>query len=277
MDIAQLTQLAKKLRITTLESTFKTETGNVATSMSVMDILVTLYFGEINGESVLKVDPQKSQWAERDFFILSSSEAAPALYSVLVEKGFFDIHELSQMYRHDSLLLGYLNGKTPGIDATTGMPGSGLSVAVGMAMALKQDKKKNRVYVLLNQSELQNGLVWEAAMTAFHYKLDNLTVFLNKNRMQADGAIAQIMDSDNEFERFESFGWKAYRVINGHDYDALLGTLYRSFKVSRRPRVLVCNTTKGKGIPFAENRAYYHNAPFSAEEMTEALAHLRSF
>lgn len=274
MDTKDLKQLATKLRIDILEMTSKANSGHVGGSLSVIDILTTLYFGEIDGKPILKTDPKNPDWEQQDYFVLSKGHAAPALYAVLAELGFFSKEELNNLRQVDSLLQGHPVRKIPGVHMTTGSLGQGLSAANGMAMSLKLDKKPNRVYCVMGDGELQEGQIWEAAMTSAHYKLDNLTAFVDNNKLQIDGFCSSIMNVEPIQNKFEGFGWKVIKVMDGNDTDQLIEAVVRAHNITRQPTLILANTIKGKDVCFAENKCSYHGVALSPEELTEAVKYL---
>lgn len=219
----------------------------------------------------MRYDPKKPQWDGRDYFILSKGHGCPALYTVLAHLGFFPKEELNHLRQINSLLEGHPVNKIPGIEATTGPLGQGLSFGNGIALALKMDKKSNRVYVLLGDGELQEGQIWEAAMTSSQYKLDNVTVFVDNNKLQQTNFVRSIKPVEPIGPKFAAFGWNVINVANGHDFDEIRDAIRRARKTKLKPTVLVCETVKGKGVPFAEHKASYHGVALSKEEMAEAI------
>ena len=276
MENKKLERIAAKLRVMALEAMHEANYGYTGSVMSVMEIVAALYFGVINDRQVMRVDPKKSQWDERDFLVFSKGHAAPALYAALAQRGFFAEDELKYFAKVGGLLTGFPSVKIPGVDATTGSLGQGLSVSVGLALSLKLDKKPNKVYTILGDAELQEGQNWEAAMSAAHYRLDNMIAFVDRNKLQMDGRVAQIMEIDPIFEKFTSFGWYPIRIIDGHNFDMLLEAINKAWNVKRKPVVIICNTIKGKGIPFAEHKAAYSRSVLSDAEMEEVLPLLRA-
>lgn len=270
-DSIQLHNKATELRIKCLKAIHKANSGHTGGSMSVMDILVLLYYGQFRGQPIMKYDPKKPGWEDQDYLILSKGHAAPALYTVLSDLGFFDESELDYLRQVNAMLQGHPVIKIPGVTMTTGSLGQGFAAAHGLALALKLDKAKNRVFTVLGDGELQEGIVWETAMSAAHYKSDNLIAFIDNNELQIDGFTRSVMNVEPIVEKFESFGWRVIKVRNGHNFDELLNAIEKTFHSARKPTCIVCNTIKGKGVTFAERNASYHGVPLSKEEMAEAI------
>lgn len=274
MKIEELKKLAVLLRLETIEAIHRANSGHTGGAMSAMDMLAVLYFGEINGKPVMKYDAKKPDWQEQDYFIMSKGHAAPALYAVLAEAGFFPREELKHLRQVNSLLQGHPVLKIPGVNATTGSLGQGLSVANGIALAAKLDRAKNRVYCMMGDGELQEGQIWEAAMTAAHYQLDNLIGLVDLNGLQIDGSTREVMNVEPVQDKFEAFGWKVIRVREGNDVEALLKAMEKAWKTQRQPTLILAHTVKGKCIPFAEGKVCYHGVALSPEEMAVAREEL---
>lgn len=275
MDFTELKKKAAQLRIDALTAIHKANSGHTGGSMSCMDILVSLYYGEVDGQKLLNVDPAKPRWDERDFFVMSKGHAAPALYAVLADLGFFDKSELDHLRQVGALLQGHPVVKIPGVEATTGSLGQGISVAVGLALACKMDREDRNVFALLGDGELQEGQVWEALMSASHYNLDNLVAFVDKNKLQIDGPCASVMNVEPIADKFEAFGWKVIPLVDGHDIEEIVYAIDKAKKVARQPVMILAPTVKGKGIAFAEGKVGYHGVALSEEEMEEAIPVLR--
>jgi transketolase len=275
-NIEDLQKKATELRLKTIQAIHNAKVGHPGGSLSVMDILVTLYYADMHGQPIMKYDPKKPGWEDQDYLVLSKGHAAPALYTILADLGFFDSDELNYLSKLNAMLESTPNQKIPGITVATGSHGHGFAKAHGMAMALKLDRKPNKVFAVLSDAELQNGLVWETALAAAQFKSDNLYTFIDYNEFQADGTTRSIMNVDPLAEKFESFGWRVFKVLNGHNYDDILTALDKSFSNARKPTVIICKTIKGKGVTFAERKAGYHNVPFSDAEMKEAVTDLEN-
>jgi len=276
MDYSDLIKKAAQLRVDTLTAINKAGFGYSGSSMSLMEILVTLYYGSLNNRPVFKYDVVKPDSAERDYLVLSKGHAAVALYSVLADKGFFHRSEMDYIGKLNSLLQTSPNIKVPGITAPVAYHGEGLSIACGIAMSLKMDRKLNHVFAILGDGELEEGQIWEAAMSAVHYKLNNLIAFIDNDDLQMDGPVRAVMDIGFIQSKFDSFGWKVIQVHDGHDFDQLLDALNRAFTSNRQPVCIWCHTTKGKGIPFAEGKVGYHDVPLSDAELSEVISYMKS-
>ena len=267
-NIEELRSLAKTVRGDIVSMLTESCSGHPGGSLSAADILTTLFFGEMN------IDPKNPKDADRDRFVLSKGHAAPVLYSVLARRGYFPVEELSTLRKIGSRLQGHPSMKClPGIDMSTGSLGQGISVAVGMSLAGKIDNKDYRVYALLGDGELEEGQVWEAAMSAAHYKLDNLTAFIDFNGLQIDGDITKVMNPSPIDKKFEAFGWNVL-VIDGHDIDEILNSIEKAKNCKGKPTVVICNTIKGKGVSFMENQASWHGTAPNKEQCKQALAEI---
>jgi len=242
--------------------------GHPGGSLSAADILTALYF------RVLRVDPENPDWPGRDRFVLSKGHAAPALYAALAERGFFPVDELMGLRGLGSHLQGHPDRKgTPGVDASTGSLGQGLSIAVGLALAGRLDKATWRVYALLGDGEIQEGQIWEAAMAAAHYGLDNLTAVLDQNGLQIDGPVEKIMAIEPLVDKWRAFGWHVIS-IDGHDMGAILRACAEAEATRGRPSIIIAATVKGRGVSFMENRPEWHGKAPSAEQAEAALREL---
>lgn len=242
--------------------------GHPGGSLSSVDILVSLYFRE------MKVNPANPKWEERDRFVLSKGHAAPVLYAVLAERGFFPVEDLMTLRKFGSMLQGHPDmKKVPGVEMSTGSLGQGLSVANGMAIAGKLDKADYRVYVIIGDGESEEGQIWEAAMTAVHYKLDNLTVFLDYNQLQIDGRISDVKYSTNPVDKWKAFGWNVLE-IDGHNICKILDAIDKAKQVKDKPTMVVAHTIKGKGVSFMEDAVGWHGKTPNADETEAALREL---
>jgi len=244
--------------------------GHPGGSLSAVEILTALYF------HVMRIRPEQPGWPERDRFILSKGHAAPAIYAVLAERGFFPVEELktftapgTRLQKHIDMYL------VPGTELSTGSLGQGLSVAVGMALADRMDKKDRRVYVMIGDGESQEGQIWEAAMAAAQLELNNLIAFLDYNRCQVDGYVPDICNLEPVGEKWRSFGWHVQQV-NGHDLYQILAALEIAHRTEPRPHMIIANTTKGKGISYMENRLEWHSRGLTEEEYCIALKELEA-
>ncbi|WP_312575624.1 transketolase [Clostridium sp.] len=262
----QLKDIAKEIRKDIVIMLTESASGHPGGSLSAVEILTTLYFNEMN------VDPSNPKNPKRDRFVLSKGHAAPVLYSTLVEKGFFERSELMKLRKIGSILQGHPNmNYVPGVDMSTGSLGQGISTAVGMALAGKLDNSEYRVYTLLGDGELQEGQVWEAAMSAAHYKLGNLTAFVDYNGLQIDGDISEVMNPNPIADKFAAFGWNVIVLEDGHDLVAIKNSIEEAKKITNKPTVVVCKTIKGKGVSFMENQAGWHGSAPNKEQCDLAL------
>lgn len=266
--VEELRQITKTIRKDIITMLTESASGHPGGSLSAADILTTLYFKEMN------VDPENPRKEDRDRFVLSKGHAAPVIYSVLARKGFFPVEELKGLRKLGSMLQGHPNmNDVPGVDMSTGSLGQGISAAVGMALAGKLDNKEYRVYTILGDGELEEGQVWEAAMSAAHYKLDNLTAFIDYNGLQIDGDIEKVMNPAPIDEKFLAFGWNVIN-IDGHDIEAIINAIDAARNTKGKPTVIVCKTVKGKGVSFMENEAGWHGTAPSKEQCEQALSEI---
>ena len=250
----RLKKIAADVRLDILEEVHAASSGHPGGSLSVADILTYLYFEEMN------VDPANPKDANRDRLVLSKGHTAPALYSALAVKGFFDFEELKTLRQADSRLQGHPDMKgIPGVDMTTGSLGLGISAACGMALAAKVDNKDYRVYAIVGDGESEEGQVWEASMFANHYKLDNLCVILDYNKLQIDGPVADVIGPAPFEPKLEAFGYNVI-TIDGHDFSQIEAAFHAARECKGRPTAIVANTVKGKGVSFMENKVNWHGA-----------------
>ncbi len=266
MDNASLTQKARQLRRDILKMLYLCQSGHPGGSLSSLEILMALYY------KVAKTDSRKPRWEDRDRIVLSKGHACPALYAVLADRGFFPREDLWRLRQIDSHLQGHPDmNKTPGIDASTGSLGQGISIAVGMALAAKTRKAGYRVFCVIGDGEAQEGLVWEAAMAAAHYKLDNLVVLMDHNGLQIDGPNDQVMGLGDIAAKFAAFGLETRRA-DGHDIDSIAGALGSGH--AGKPLFVQCETVKGKGVSFMEDNPGWHGKPMNDKEYAAAIAQL---
>ena len=267
-NIEELKSIAKTIRGDVVSMLTESASGHPGGSLSAADIVTTLFFGEMN------IDPKNPKDENRDRFVLSKGHAAPVLYSALARKGYFPVEELNTLRKINSRLQGHPSMKClPGVDMSTGSLGQGISAAVGIALAGKLDKKDYRVYTVLGDGELEEGQVWEASMSAAHYKLSNLTAFIDFNGLQIDGDITKVMNPTPIDKKFEAFGWNVL-VIDGHDIAAILDSIEKAKACKDKPTAVVCKTIKGKGVSFMENQAAWHGTAPSKEQCEQALAEI---
>lgn len=267
-NYAELAEKARRIRINALKAIHAAKSGHPGGSLSSADILATLYFGELN------IDPKNPKMADRDKFVLSKGHAVPALYAALGERGFYEVNEMMTLRQVGSKFQGHPNmRKVPGIEMSTGSLGQGFSAAVGMAVAGKIDKNPGRVYVLTGDGELQEGIVWEAAMQAAHRKLDNLVAIVDLNGLQIDGKVSDVKCVCPVDEKFRSFGWNVINV-DGHNFEELT-TAFKEAKSSEGvPTAIIAHTHKGKGVSFMEDNAGWHGKAPSDEELATAIEEL---
>ena len=264
----ELQSIEKQLRIDIIKMISEAKSGHPGGSLSVIDILAVLYY------KIMRIDPKNPKWEDRDRFVLCKGHAAPALYAVLASKGYFDKAELGKLRKFGAMLQGHPDMKhTPGIDISTGSLGQGLSAANGMALAGKLDGKDYRVYAVLGDGEIQEGQVWEAAMSSSHYKLDNLIAIVDHNGLQIDGSNDEVMTVNPIGDKFRAFGWNVIE-IDGHDNEQIEAALKLAAKCVGKPTMIVANTVKGKGVSFMENNFKWHGTAPNAEQTAEALKEL---
>ena len=267
-SLDELKSISKEIRKDIVKMLTESASGHPGGSLSATDIMTVLFFKEMN------LDPNNEKDPNRDRFVLSKGHAAPVLYSVLARRGYFPVEELSTLRKFKSRLQGHPSIQyLPGIDMSTGSLGQGVSAAVGMALAGKIDKKDYRVYTLLGDGELEEGQVWEAAMCAAHYKLNNLTAFIDFNGLQIDGDITKVMNPCPIDKKFEAFGWNVL-VIDGHNYEEIIDAIEKAQECKDKPTAVVCKTIKGKGVSFMENQAEWHGIAPSREQCEAALKEL---
>ncbi len=263
----QLEITACKVRLGILEGVFSAKSGHPGGSLSIADVLTYLYTNKLNVCSSNPEDP------ERDRFVLSKGHTAPALYSVLAEQGFFDKCELQSLRHVDAMLQGHPCIEIPGVDMSSGSLGQGLSVACGMALSAKISNNPYKVYSIVGDGEIQEGQIWEAAMFASHYNLDNLVVVVDNNGLQIDGNIEDVMSPYPIPEKFEAFGWHVIQM-NAHDFDDIERAFDESEKIAGQPVVIIQKSIKGKGVSFMENNVSWHGAAPNAEQYKQAVEEL---
>ncbi len=262
-----LKERAALVRKLSVEAVYGAKSGHPGGSLSIADVITYLYYHKMN------VDPANPRMEERDRFVLSKGHCCPALYAVLALKGYFDVEELKNLRKLGGMLQGHPDMKhTPGIDMSTGSLGQGFSTACGMAAVAKRKEYSWKVYTALGDGEIEEGQVWEAAMFASHYKLDNIIAFVDFNGYQIDGAVSDVMNPKPIDEKFRAFGWHA-QVIDGHDFEAIDAAVAAA-ENSGKPSVIICNTVKGKGVSFMENNYTWHGKAPKDDEYAIAEAEL---
>ncbi len=267
-NIKDLESTARSLRRDIVEMIGKAGSGHPGGSLSIVDILTVLYFNE------MRINPEMPGAPDRDRFVLSKGHAAPALYAVLATRGYFRREILKTLRQLGSPLQGHPDmRKVPGVEISTGSLGQGLSAANGMALTARLSSSRFRVYVLLGDGEIQEGQIWEAAMTASHYRLDNLVAFLDYNGLQIDGPTKEIMSVEPVKEKWQAFGWHVLE-IDGHNIEKIANSLQVAREVKGKPVMIIAKTIKGKGVSFMENQAGWHGSAPSEEEVHKALKEL---
>jgi len=274
MDNAKITELKKiaaNVRLGALETVFSASSGHPGGSLSIADVLTYLYFVE------LKVDPKNPKWEDRDRFVLSKGHCTPSYYSVLAERGFFPKADLKTFRQADSYLQGHPDMEgVPGCDMTTGSLGLGFSCACGMALSGKISKKDYRVYAVLGDGESEEGQVWEAAMFAAHYGLDNLCIFVDVNGLQIDGFTKDVIGPEPLDEKFAAFGWNVIK-INADDFNEIDEAVKKAKTVSGKPTAVIMKSVKGKGVSFMENNVKWHGSAPNAEQYEQAVAEIKAY
>ena len=267
-DHKGLNEIANVIRKDIVSMICKSKSGHPGGSLSAVEILTALYFDQMN------IDPTNPKMEDRDRFVLSKGHAAPALYATLSERGYYDKEELNHLRQIGSMLQGHPDmKKIPGVEMSTGSLGQGFSVACGMAMAAKLDNAPWNVYALLGDGEVQEGIIWEAAMSAAHYKLDNMIAFLDYNGLQIDGDVESVMNINPIEDKFKTFGWNVI-TIDGHDFDQIFAALDMAKDTVDKPTTIIAKTIKGKGVSFMENQASWHGSAPSEEQLQQALSEL---
>ena len=265
-----LKSIAAQIRLGALEAVHAAASGHPGGSLSIADIMAYLYFEEMN----VKADDPK--WADRDRFVLSKGHTAPALYATLALKGFFSADELKKLRQVDSFLQGHPDMKgTPGVDMSTGSLGLGISTACGMALAAKIDGKDYRTYTIVGDGESEEGQVWEAAMFAAHYKLDNLCVIIDWNGLQIDGTVEEVMNPTPHDKKLEAFGFHVIS-IDGHDFDQIEAALNEARATKGKPTAIIAKTVKGKGVSYMEDQVGWHGSAPNDEQYEKAVAEIRA-
>ena len=270
MDTNNLESISRGIRADVLRATTEAGSGHPGGSLSAADILVILYW------RILRHDPKNPGWPDRDRFILSKGHAAPALYAVLAKRGYFQKEQLHHLREHESMLQGHPDAtRTPGVEVSSGSLGNGLSVASGIALALKLDKKTSQVYCLLGDGECDEGLVWEAAMLAAHRKLDNLTAIIDRNGLQIDGPTEKVISLEPLADKWRAFNWHVI-CVNGHDHKKLIAALDEAKNTFGKPTVIIADTVKGRGVSFMEGVVGFHGKACTQTELETACKELEA-
>ena len=265
-----LQKTACRIRMGVIEGTFHAKSGHPGGSLSIAEDLAVLYWKEMN------IDPQNPSWEDRDRLVLSKGHCAPALYAALAERGYFPVDELKKLRHTGAMLQGHPDMKhIPGVDMSTGSLGQGVSAACGMALAAKISGKDYRTYTILGDGEIEEGQVWEAAMFASHYQLDNLCAIVDNNGLQIDGPVAEVMSPYPIPEKFAAFGWHVI-TADAHDLEQLEAAFAEARTVKGKPTVIVQKSVKGKGVSFMENQVGWHGTAPNAEQYETAMAELKA-
>lgn len=268
LSTAELREMAKRLRRHVITMIATAGSGHPGGSLSAADIITALYF------KVMRHDPKNPQWQSRDRFILSKGHAAPILYAALAESGYFPVEELATLRRLDSRLQGHTDRNlTPGVEMSAGSLGMGLSFGIGLALGARLNRRDYHTYVLVSDGECDEGQTWEAALSAAHFSLDNLTAIVDYNKMQLTSWTRDIMNLEPFSQKWQAFGWHTIG-IDGHDFDQILAALQEAQNTKNRPAVIIAHTVKGKGVSFMENNVKFHGKAPTAEEAERALKEL---
>jgi transketolase len=266
-EIGFLKRKAVEIRMDLLTMIYEAGTGHTGGSLSNTDILTALYY------KVMNIDPQNPNWEERDRYVQSKGHAVESYWAILADKGFFSKEELKTFSQFNTRLIGHPNNKVPGVEMNTGALGHGLPIAVGMALAAKMDKKSYKVYTLMGDGEQAEGSVWEGAMAASQYKLDNLVAIIDRNKLQITGSTEDVMSIEPLDEKWKAFGWEVVEV-DGNDIEQVVDVLTNIPKATGKPTIIIAHTIKGKGISFAENVTKWHHHVPSEEEYKLAMEEL---
>ena len=264
-----LQKIACKVRMGVIEGTYNAKSGHPGGSLSISDTLTYLYFNKMN------VEPKAPDAQDRDRFVLSKGHTAPALYSVLAQKGFFSVDELKSLRHIGAMLQGHPCIHIPGVDMSSGSLGQGISAACGMALAAKLDGKSYNVYTVLGDGEIEEGQVWEAAMFAAHYGLGNLVAVVDNNGLQIDGPISEVCSPEPITDKFAAFGWHVI-TMDGHDFDSIEAAFNEASKVNDKPVAIIQKSVKGKGVSFMENQVGWHGTAPNKEQYEQAMAELEA-
>ncbi|PLR83301.1 transketolase [Bacillus canaveralius] len=266
-EITRLKRKAAEIRMELLTMIYEARTGHTGGSLSNTDILTVLYY------KIMNIDPKNPKWEDRDRYVQSKGHSVESYWAILADRGFFPKEELKTFSQFKSRLIGHPNNKVPGVEMNTGALGHGLPIAVGMALAAKMDGKSYKVYTLMGDGEQAEGSVWEGAMSASQYKLDNLVAVIDRNRLQITGSTEDVMGLEPLADKWRSFGWEVVEV-DGNDISQLVEVFTNTPKVAGKPTIIIANTVKGKGISFAENVGAWHHRVPTKEEYELAMQEL---
>jgi transketolase len=270
--LAALRRKATETRIEVLKMITRAQSGSVGSAMSCVEIMAALYYGQTASGPILNIDPANPNASDQDYFILSKLSAAPTWYAILADLGYFPAEELDYFQATGSLLTAVPRSRIPGVPLTAGLSGQGVAGAVGLAMSLKAERLRNKVFVLAGDAEMAGGAVWESVLQAGHNKLGNFVLLVDRNGIQQDGIVRNLNLTDPLSDKLEACGFRTINIFAGHDFDHLLDALEKAVSETRLPVALIARTVKAKGVDFAENKSFYHDKPLSPEELEEALA-----
>ncbi|MCC6643168.1 transketolase [Candidatus Peregrinibacteria bacterium] len=272
--LAALRKKATEIRMETLKMIANAESGAVGSAMSCIEMLVALYYGQTHNGPIMNIDPAKPNNEDQDYFILSKINAAPAWYALLADLGYFPAEELKYFKQPGALLTSNPRSKIPGVPLSGGLAGQGVGGGVGLALALRTDRSRNKVFVMAGDAEMAAGGTWEALLQAGHQKLGNFILLIDRNTIQQDGLVRNLNLADPISDKLDQLGFRTINVFAGHDFDQLLGAYEKAIAETRLPVAIIAKTVKAKGVDFAENKSFYHDKPLSQEELQEALASL---
>lgn len=272
--LVALRRKATEIRMETVKMIASAKSGAVGSALSCVEIMTALYYGQGQAGLLLNIDPTNPNREDQDYFLLSKDGAAPTWYAILADLGYFPAEELKYFKQTGALLSSAPRSKIPGVPVGTGLAGQGVAEAVGLAMAIKVDRARNKVFVLAGDAEMANGTVWEALLQAGQSKLGNFVLIVDRNGVQLDGIVRNLNIADPISDKLDHFGFRTFNVFAGHDFDQLLGAYEKAIVETRLPVAIIVKTVKAKGVDFAENKSFYHDKPLSQEELAEALAGL---
>lgn len=267
--IVELQSIARDLRLDSLDMIYRRKSGHPGGSLSAADVVAALFFHK------MRLDPKNPTWADRDRFILSKGHASALLYAALARRGFFPMEDLKRWGELDCHLQGHPDRlKTPGVEMTAGLLGHGIAIGAGIALAARMDGKSHHTYVMVGDGEIQGGIVWEGALIAAKYRLSKLTVILDYNNVQLDGPVHEILPLEPLADKWRACNWSVIE-INGHDMLQILQAIDMAHEIHDRPTIIIARTTKGKGVSFMENDAYWHGVPPNDAQFAQAVAELK--
>ncbi len=272
--LVALRRKATEIRIETLKMIATAKSGAVGSALSCVEIMTALYYGQSVSGPLLNIDPSNPNREDQDYFLLSKIGATPTWYAILADLGYFPVDELQTYKQTGALLSAIPRSKIPGVPAAAGLAGQGIAEAVGLAMAIKADRSRNKVFVLAGDAEMANGTVWEALINAGQSKLGNFVLIVDRNGIQLDGIVRNLNVVEPIADKLDHFGFRTINVFAGHDFEQLIGAYEKAIAETRLPVAIIAKTVKAKGVDFAENKSFYHDKPLSQEELAEALSGL---